>query len=116
MLNTAAKTMTIYSKYLLVKIIPTFPIFLAITLSSNEDSPNIFDDLTSLRHLAHLCTACFVRPTKNGINIILMIPKTRIPRIAKRYPRRFISYATMECETESQCGHLTFCDLFQKPK
>ena len=40
-----------------------------------------------------------------------MIPKTNIPKIAKRYPRRFVSYATIENDTESQCGHLTFYDL-----
>ena len=48
-------------------MIPIFPNFLAITLSSKEFNPKVLDCLTSLRHFAHLCMAYFVRPTKNGI-------------------------------------------------
>jgi len=108
MLKKAAITITIYRRYLRVKIIPKFPIFFAITLSSNELSPKVLAYLTSLRHFAHLWTACFVSPTRNGIITILMIPNTSIPKIARRYPSRLVSYATIEYETESQCGHFTF--------
>ena len=65
-------------------MIPTLPTFLAITLSSNEFKPNKLDYLTSFKHLAHLCTAYLVRPTKNGIIIMLIMPNTRMPRIARR--------------------------------
>ena len=72
-------------------MIPKFPIFFAITLSSNEFNPNVLDYLTSFRHLPHLCTAYFVRPIRKGIRIILITPKTRMPKIASKYPRRFVS-------------------------
>lgn len=87
---------------------PKFPIFFAITLSSNEFNPKVFDYLTSFKHFAHLCTAYFVNPIKNGINIRLITPKINIPNTANKYPKRFVSYVTIECETLSQCGHFTF--------
>lgn len=92
-------------------MIPKFPMFLAITLSSNEFRPNVLACFTSFKHFAHLWTACLVNPTRKGIMTILIIPNTRIPKIASRYPSKLVSYATMEYETESQCGHFTFCDL-----
>jgi hypothetical protein len=105
----AAMTIAIYRRYLLVKIIPKFPIFLAITLSSKEFKPKVFDYFTSFKHFAHLWTAYFVKPIKNGINIRLITPKINIPNTANKYPNRFVSYVTIECETLSQCGHFTFC-------
>ena len=95
-------------------MIPKLPIFLAITLSSRELRPKVLAYLTSFRHFAHLWTACLVSPTRNGIITILIIPNTRIPSIANRYPRRFVSYATIEYETASQWGHFTFYDLYNK--
>ena len=64
-----------YKSYLLVIIIPIFPKFLAITLSSRELNPNLLDCLTLLRHFAHLCTAYFVRPTNKGKIRIDVYPK-----------------------------------------
>ena len=97
-----------YNRYRRVKMTPKFPMFLAITWSSKEFKPKVLAYFTSFKHFAHLCTAYFVKPTKKGIIIILIIPKTNIPKIAKRYPRRFVSYATIENDTESQWGHFTF--------
>lgn len=96
MLRKAAITITIYNRYLRVRIIPKLPMFLAITLSSKEFRPNVLAYLTSLRHLAHLCTAYFVNPTKKGIITILIMPNISIPSIANRYPNKLVSYATIE--------------------
>jgi hypothetical protein len=84
MLIKTAITATMYNKYFLVNIIPKFPIFFAITLSSRLFNPNKLDYLTSFKHLAHLWTAYLVNPTKNGINNKLSTPKIRIPNIASR--------------------------------
>ena len=65
-------------------MIPIFPNFLAITLSSKEFNPKVLDCLTSLRHFAHLCMAYFVRPTKNGIIRIEVSPKISIKNIANK--------------------------------
>ena len=65
-------------------IIPIFPNFLAMTLSSKEFNPKVLDYLTSLRHLAHLCTAYLVRPTKKGIIRIEVSPKMRMKNIANK--------------------------------
>ena len=83
-------------------MIPKLPIFLAITLSSKELSPKVLDDFTSFKHFAHLCTAYLVNPTRNGIKMIEVTPNTSMPRTAKRYPNKLVSYATIECDTESQ--------------
>ena len=53
-LNAAAIVSAIYNKYLLVNMIPKFPIFLAITLSSKEFKPNKLAYLTSFKHFPHL--------------------------------------------------------------
>ena len=72
-------------------MIPKLPIFLAITLSSSELRPKRLDYFTSFKHLAHLCTAYFVSPTRNGIINMLNKPKTSMPRTASRYPNKFVS-------------------------
>ena len=50
----AANTIAIYNMYLLVKMMPKLPNFLATTLSSNEFNPNVLAYLTSFKHFAHL--------------------------------------------------------------
>lgn len=80
-----------YRRYLRVRMIPKLPIFLAMTLSSKESSPSKFDCFTSFRHLAHLCTAYLVRPTRKGMRSKLRTPKTRIPKTARRYPNKLVS-------------------------
>ncbi len=102
MLSAAATISAMYSKYLLVKIIPKFPIFLAITLSSRELSPNKLACLTSFRHFPHLWTAYLVSPTKNGIISMLMSPNINIAKTAIKYPSMLVSYATIEKVTASQ--------------
>ena len=82
MLRAAATISAMYNRYLLVRIIPKFPIFFAITLSSKEFNPNKLAYLTSFKHLPHLCTACLVNPTKNGIISILINPKIKIAKTA----------------------------------
>lgn len=67
--------------------------------------------MTSLRHLAHLCRAYLVKLTRKGISIIDRMPKTRIARMATRYPKKLVLYSTIENDTASQKGHLTFVDL-----
>ena len=52
-----------------------------------------------------------VKLTRNGIKIIERMPNTRIARMATRYPRKLVLYSTIENETASQNGHLTFVDL-----
>ena len=108
MAQPTATTIAIYKSYLLVIIIPIFPNFFAITLSSKEFNPKVLDCFTSFKHFAHLWTAYFVRPTKNGIIRIDVSPKISIKNIANKYPKRFVSYATTEKHTASQCGHFTF--------
>ena len=61
---------------------PTFPDFFAMTLSSKEFNPKVLDYLTSFRHLAHLCTAYLVNPTKKGIIRIDVRPKISMKKIA----------------------------------
>jgi hypothetical protein len=61
---------------------PILPNFLAITLSSKEFNPKVLDYFTSFRHLAHLCTAYLVKPTKKGIIRIDVSPKIRMKNIA----------------------------------
>lgn len=102
MLSAAATIRAMYSKYLLVNMIPKFPIFLAMTLSSRELSPNKLAYLTSFRHFPHLWTAYLVRPTKNGIMSMLINPNIRIAKTAIKYPSMFVSYATIEKVTASQ--------------
>ena len=84
---------------------------LYLTLSSRDENPKYELFLTSFRHLAHLCKACLVKLTRNGIKIIERMPNTRIARMATRYPRKLVLYSTIENETASQNGHLTFVDL-----
>jgi len=102
MLSAAATIRAMYNKYLLVKIIPKFPIFFAITLSSREFRPNKLACLTSFRHLPHLWTAYLVSPTKNGIISMLISPNIRIAKTAIKYPSILVSYATIEKVTASQ--------------
>jgi hypothetical protein len=83
-------------------MIPKFPIFLAITLSSKEFNPNKLAYLTSFKHFPHLWTACFVSPTKNGIMSMLINPNISIANTAIKYPSMFVSYATIEKVTASQ--------------
>ena len=80
-----------YKRYLRVNIIPKLPIFFAIISSSKELRPKRLDYFTSLRHFAHLCTAYFVNPTRNGIKSKLITPKIKIPITAIKYPSRFVS-------------------------
>ena len=82
------------------------------TLSSSDENPKYELDLTSFRHFAHRCTADLVKLTKNGIRIIERKPNIKIERMATRYPRRLVLYSTIEKETASQNGHLTFVDLY----
>jgi hypothetical protein len=82
-----------------------------LTLSSSEEKPKKEFDLTSFKHLAHLCRACLVKLTRKGIKIIERKPNNRIENIATRYPKRLVRYSTIEYETASQNGHLTFVDL-----
>ena len=66
------------------------------TLSSSELKPKYEFDLTSFKHLAHLCIACLVKLTKNGINIIDKKPNNKIDKMAIKYPRNEALYSTME--------------------
>ena len=79
-----------------------------MTLSSKEFNPKVLDYLTSFKHLAHLCTAYLVKPTRKGIIKILVIPKISMKNIASRQPSRFVSQATTEKQTAEQWGHRTF--------
>lgn len=93
---------------------PTFPAEKVSNLSSNEEKPKYELDLTSFKHLAHLWIACLVKLTRKGIKIIDRKPNIKIERIATRYPRKLVLYSTIEKETASQNGHLTFIDLSNK--
>jgi hypothetical protein len=81
------------------------------TLSSSELKPKNELDLTSFKHLAHLCIAILVKLTRNGISIIERNPNKSIDKIATKYPKKLALYSTIEYDTASQNGHFTLVDL-----
>ncbi|TNV84061.1 hypothetical protein FGO68_gene6773 [Halteria grandinella] len=101
---------TMYRRYLLVRITPTLPTWKVSSLSSSEEKPKQEADFTSLRHFAQRWIADLVKLTRKGMSMIERNPNIRIDRMATRYPRRLVLYSTIENDTASQKGHLTFME------